>query len=137
MFTVANRVGQLLEIRVKSPFGIDDVMVLFKQIYKSMMREKQVRVIVDARGLRIADPAVIDMVIGMMRQDNPFVERNAFLMHQGALIHLQAERMLRELNVTNRRSFQNRDEAEKWLAEILSVDEKRRLKRFLDETDAA
>jgi len=134
MFSVANNVGSLLEIRVASPLTMEDAMSLFKQIYKTMPRGTVARVIVDARGLRIADPAVIDAVVMMMRQDNPGVERNAFLMHGGAVLHMQSERMLKELGVTNRRAFQNRTEAEEWLAEVCPPPEKNRLRRFLDET---
>ena len=134
MWTVENRAGQLLEIRVASPLTLEDVMAVFKQIYRSMPKGQKTRVIVDGRGLRIVDPSVIDAVVMMMRQDNPWVERNAFLMNQGGMLHLQTERMMKELGETNRRAFYGRAEAETWLAEVCSPDEQRRLKRFLDET---
>jgi hypothetical protein len=49
-------------------------------------------------------------------------------------LHIQSERMLKELGVINRRSFQVRADAESWLAEVLAPDERARLRRFLDET---
>jgi hypothetical protein len=134
MFSVANRVGQLLEIRVASPLTMDDAMALFKQIYKTMPRGKQSRVMVDARALRIVDPSVIDAIVMMMRQDNPWVERNAFLLSTGAVLHIQADRMLKDLGVSNRQSFQNRTLAERWLSEVCTPEERTRLRRFLDET---
>ncbi len=132
MFSVANNVGSLLEVRVASPVTMDDAMAMFKAIYKTMPRGRVSRVIVDARGLRIVDPPIIDAVVTMMRQDNPFVERNAFLLPSGALLFIQIERMLKELGVTNRKSFQSRDEAERWLSEVCTPDERVQLARFLD-----
>jgi hypothetical protein len=135
MFSVSNSVGDLLEIRVSSPLSMDDAMALFKKIYKTIPRGRTSRVIVDARALRIVDPAVVDAVIIMMRQDNPAVERNAFLLPEGgALMAIQAERMLKELAVSNRRSFRLRSDAEEWLGELCTPDERARLRRFLDET---
>src|SRR5262249_46628600 len=133
MFSVANTVGDLLEIRVASPLTMDDAMALFKKIYKAIPRGRHSRVIVDARGLRIVDPAVVDAVVIMMKQDNPWVERNAFLVAEGALMAIQVERMLKELGVTNRKAFKVRSEAEEWLAEVCTGGERHRLREFLDE----
>jgi hypothetical protein len=134
MFSVTNQVGDLLEIRVASPLSMDDAMALFKQIYRTMPRGRVSRVIVDARGLRIVDPAVIDAIVIMMRQDNPAVQRNAFLLENGALLGIQSERMLKDLGASNRRSFHLRSDAESWLGEVCSPEERLRLRRFLDET---
>ncbi len=132
MFSVANTMGDLLEVRVASPVSMDEAMAMFKTIYKTMPRGRVSRVIVDARNLRIVDPTIIDAVVTMMRQDNPFVERNAFLLPPGALLFIQIERMLKELNVTNRKSFQDRATAERWLSEVCTPDERQRLRAFLD-----
>ncbi len=134
MFSVTNQVGELLEIRVASPLTMDDAMALFKQIYRTMPRGRVARVIVDARGLRIVDPAVVDAVVMLMKQDNPSVERNAFLMHPGALLAIQTDRMLKELGVTNRKAFHHRPDAESWLGEVCTAAERVRLHAFLDET---
>jgi hypothetical protein len=134
MFSVVNTVGDLLEIRVASPLSMDDAMALFKKIYKTMPRGRTSRVIVDARGLRIVDPAVVDAVVLMMKQDNPWVARNAFLVAEGALMAIQVERMLKELGVSNRKAFKVRRDAEDWLAEVCTPEERARLRRFLDET---
>jgi hypothetical protein len=136
VFSVQNKVGQLLEIRVASPFTLEDAGALFKQIYRTMPKDRgKSRVIADLRGLRIVDPQIIDMVVGMMRIDNPMVERNAFLLpDSGALVLIQSERMLKELGAESRRAFRNRTDAEKWLGEVLSPEEKLRMRRFLDES---
>ncbi|HEX8954036.1 MAG TPA: hypothetical protein VF945_19410 [Polyangia bacterium] len=134
MFTVSNTVGELLEIRVSSPFSLDDAGALFKKIYKTVPPGRSSRVFCDLRQLRVVDPEIIDFVSGMMRQDNPFVERNALLMPPvGALITLQGDRLLKQLGTDNRRTFSNRGEAEAWMAERLPADEQARLAAFLDE----
>jgi hypothetical protein len=134
MFSVANRIGDLLEIRVASPFTLDNAASMFKQIYKVMPRGRKARVIVDLRGLRIVDPTVVDLVSGFMKQDNPFVERNAFLLpDSGALLQIQSERMLKQIGAESRRSFRDREEAETWMNEILTLPERARLSAFLDE----
>jgi hypothetical protein len=134
MFSVANRAGSLLEIRVVAPFSMQDAMALFKQIYRTMPKGRVARVIADLRGLRIVDPDVVDMVTNFMRMDNPGVERNAFLLPDtGALLAIQSERMLKTLGAESRRSFRHREEAEAWMREILTLEEKLRLTAFLDE----
>jgi hypothetical protein len=134
MFSVANRAGDLLEIRAASPFTMEDATELFKQIYKLMPRGRKGRVMCDLRGLRVVDPAIIDLVTGFMKQDNPFVERNAFLLpDSGALLHIQSDRMLKQVGADTRRSFRDRAEAETWMREILTIAERARLASFLDE----
>ena len=135
MYSVANRAGRLLEIRVGSPFTVPDAMALFKQIYKTMPREKGLAlVIADLRNLRLVDPAVVDLVTGFMRLDNPYVERNAFLVSEGsALLQIQSDRMVKQLGAASRRAFRHREEAEAWMAEVLSPVERARMRLFLDE----
>jgi hypothetical protein len=136
MFSVANQAGALLEIRVASPFSMEDAMALFKQIYRLMPRGRTARVIADLRGLRVVDPAIIDVVTTFMKQDNPYVERNAFLLPDaGALLGIQGERMLKQVGAATRRTFRDRVEAETWMAEILTFEEKRRLNLFLNESE--
>jgi hypothetical protein len=135
MHSVDHRVGQLLEIRAASPFTLDDASALFKQIYRVMPRDSGLaRVIVDLRGLRVVDPAVVDLVTGFMQMDNPMVERNAFLLPEsGSLVQMQSERMLKQVGSPSRRAFRHRQEAEDWMAEILTPAEHARLIAFLNE----
>jgi hypothetical protein len=138
MYSVANRVGRLLEIRVASPFSMNDAMALFKQIYKTMPRAKGLAlVIADLRGLRVVDPEVVDLVTGFMRMDNPYVERNAFLLSDsGAMLVIQSDRMVKQTGVQSRRTFRVRGDCETWMAEVLSLEENARMKAFLDEHGA-
>jgi hypothetical protein len=137
VFSVANSAGSLLEIRVSSPFSMQDAMRLFKQIYKTMPRGRVARVVADLRGLRIVDPDVVDLVTNFMKMDNPAVERNAFVLpDSGALLGIQSDRMLRTLGVESRRSFRHREEAEQWMAEVCTPEERHRMSLFLDEPHA-
>src|SRR2546423_12243947 len=105
MFSADNHTGRLLEIRITSPFNAADAMALFKRIYKVMPREKGLALVfADLRGLRVVDPEVVDMVTGFMRLDNPYVERNAFLVNDGsALLQIQSERMVKQTGAPTRR----------------------------------
>ncbi len=136
MYSVANRVGRLLEIRVGSPFNTQDAMALFKQIYRTMPRERGLAlVIADLRNLKLVDPDVVDLVTGFMRLDNPYVERNAFVFSDAsALTLIQSERMLKQTGTPTRRAFRRRTEAEAWMAEVLSIEERARMEAFLDES---
>ncbi len=135
MFSAENHTGRLLEVRVASPFAVADAMALFKRIYKIMPRDKGLALVfADLRGLRVVDPEVIDLVTGYMRLDNPYVERNAFLLSEGsAMLHIQGERMIKQTGATSRRTFHDRAEAEAWMAEVLAPVERARMHRFLDE----
>ena len=135
MYSAENHTGRLLEIRVVSPFNAADAMALFKRIYKVMPRQKGLALVfADLRGLRVIDPEVVDMVTGFMRLDNPYVERNAFLLSEGsALLQIQGDRMIKQTGAASRRAFRHRDEAEAWMAEVLSPVERARMRLFLDE----
>ena len=134
MFSVDVRTGKLLEVRVGSPFTMDEASQLFKEIYKKGPRGGGVRVIVDMRQMRLLDPDVIDLMTGFMQKDNPLVERNAFLLPDGsALLQIQSDRMLKQVGSASRRNFRDREQAESWLAELCTPAEKARLKQFLDE----
>jgi hypothetical protein len=135
MFSVENHTGRLLEIRVVSPFTTADAMALFKRIYKVMPREKGLALVMaDLRGLRVVDPEVVDLVTGFMRMDNPYVERNAFLVAEGsALLQIQSERLVKQIGAQQRRNFRVRAEAEAWMGEVLTPVEKTRMRLFLDE----
>ena len=135
MFSVSNHVGRLLELRVSSPFSTADAMAMFKQIYKTMPRNKGLAlVIADLRGLRVVDPEVVDLVTSFMRTDNPYVERNAFLLSEhSATLAIQGERMVKQAGTPTRKTFRHRDEAEHWMDEVLSAEESAQLRVFLDE----
>jgi hypothetical protein len=86
----------------------------------------------DARKLPLFPPEVSDLLINVMRADNPRVLRNGLVAGPSSLFGLQIERMFREAGNPGRRSFRTRAELETWLGEVLKTPEMTRLKAFLD-----
>ena len=85
--------------------------------------------------MRLLDPDVVDFLGELMRRDNPWLARNAFVLAEASAVKtLQMERMLKEGGSASRRGFRGRTDAEAWLGEVLGDDEKARLRAFLDET---
>ena len=136
MFTVENRVGRLIEIRIKSSFGVDDFAAFAARLGEvaGAVPGKLVG-ISDYRDARLLAPEVAEKMVGSLKNTNPKVERAAVLMAEKAgVIVLQAERILREANNPNRRVFRVAADAETWLAEVLSPTEQTRLHQFLAES---
>ena len=75
---------------------------------------------------------IADSYVELARGDNPRIERTAFLVGQAATFGLQIERMIRDAGNPSRRSFHDRRELSKWLAELLPEPERRQLEVFLD-----
>src|SRR2546423_12071751 len=98
MFHVPIPIGRLLEIRLTSALYLYDAMNVFKQIYRVMPRERgPACVIADLRRVQSIEPEVIDLVSGYMRMDNPYVERNAFLLSAtSASVLMHGEALMRQ-----------------------------------------
>jgi hypothetical protein len=135
MFSAEIRVGRLLEVRMASPLPLFEAQALVQDIRKLVKGTHAPSLgVIDMRGVRILDPDVVDFLAELMRKDNPFLARNAFLVTDaGALKTLQIERMLKEGRSIARKAFRVRAEAEAWLGEALDDVEKARLRAFLDE----
>jgi hypothetical protein len=134
MFTVENRVGRLLEIRMESPLG-DDEVVEFRNLTSSIVRAAPRPLIVctDLLRARVFSPASATQITSMMQQDNPLVERNGILVGESATFSMQIERMLREAGSRSRRTFRDAPALKKWLKEVLTDDELWRLNIFIQE----
>jgi hypothetical protein len=85
---------------------------------------------------------VSDKLIGMLKHDNPKVERTALLVRGGAFA-VQVERMVAEAAraasdsgkpAPPRRTFRDKLAARDWLQEVLSPDERARLHEFVKAT---
>jgi hypothetical protein len=135
VFSAEIRVGRLLEVRMASPLPLYEAQALVLAIRKLVKHTRAPSLgIIDMRGVRILDPDVVDFISELMRKDNPFLARNAFLVTDaGALKTLQIERMLKEGGSIARKAFRVRREVEAWLGEALDEPEQARLRAFLDE----
>jgi hypothetical protein len=135
MFSAEIRVGRRLEVRLASPLPLYEAQALVQAIRKLVKATKAPSLgVIDMRGVRILDPDVVDFLSELMRRDNPWLARNAFLLADaGALKTLQIERMLKEGGSVARKAFRARADAEAWLGDALDAAERARLSAFLDE----
>lgn len=134
--SVAHHVGRLLEIRVVPPVTMDDTTRFLQDIIRLIgAQTAKVVACTDLRsGSRTIDPSSIDFIAGIMRSENPRLERNALILSSmSPTFALQMERMVKTAGAVQRRIFKTRGEAEAWLGEVLTGAERARLRTFLDE----
>ena len=127
------KIGRLVTIFIAAPFGMDDV-APFQMAIGKLLQEAPARVVtcMDLRASLILAPDVADQLIGLMRKDNPRIERTAMVLGDNAVLGLQVARMIREAGNPNRRTFQHAEAAEAWLGEALSPSEQAALNAFLN-----
>lgn len=135
-FTVANHVGRLIEVRVVPPLSLDEATRFMQEVVRlTSLQAGKIVACTDLRtGTRTVDPDTIDLLAGIMRSENPRLERNALIVSpMSATFALQMERMVKTAGTAQRRIFRSRGEAETWLGEVLSGAERGRLRTYLDE----
>jgi hypothetical protein len=136
--TVGNHVGRLLEICVVPPVTFEETTRFLQDIVRlTTAQPAKIVACTDLRGgTRTTDPDSIDIIAGIIRSENPRLERNALLVPAMApTFTLQMERMIKSAGTVQRRIFKSRGEAEAWLGEVLTGAERARLRTFLDEQD--
>jgi hypothetical protein len=136
-FTVANHVGRLIEVRVVPPLSMDEATRFMQEVVRlTSLQQGKIVACTDLRtGTRTIDPDSIDLMAGIMRSENPRLERNALIVSPAsATFVLQMERMVKTAAAPQRRIFKSRGEAEAWLGEVLNGAERGRLRAFLDES---
>ena len=134
--SVHNPVGRLFEVRVVPPVSMDEATAFMQQIVELTMKQPgKVVACTDLRaGTRTIDPSSIDFIAGILRSENPRLERNALIVSAASpTFMLQMERMVKTAANDRRRIFKTRGDAESWLAEVLTGAERARLRTFLDE----
>ena len=135
MFTVANKSGRLVEIRLgtklpisEAPQFVQEVMAVTAAISGRVVGITDLRL-----ATKTADPEMIDVVSGMLRSENPKIERNGLLVStESATFALQMDRMVKTAGTASRRVFRSRPEVEAWLGSVLTPAERARLSIFLD-----
>lgn len=135
MHYVARKVGRLLECRIVSPITEDEAKSFAMEVRALLLgfAERQALGCVDLRGAHVFSPEVSDLFTAVMRNDNPRIERSAFVVHPGALFGIQIERMLREAQNPARRTFREVAGARAYLGEEMTDPERRRTAEFLAE----
>ncbi len=133
MYTIENRVGKLVELRIAAPIAAEELPLLLAE--HQGITEKLGRFVtaVDLRRATLVPLEVAERFTGLMRGSNPRLERSAFLLNESALFSLQLERLIREAGDSNRRTFRAPEELVTWLGQVLSEAEQARLGEFLAE----
>src|SRR5438445_7307764 len=135
-FTVANHVGRLIEVRVVPPLSLDEATRFMQEVVRlTSLHQGKIVACTDLRtGMRTVDPDTIDLLAGIMRSENPRLERNALIVSpMSATFALQMERMDKTAAAPQRRIFRTRGEAEAWRGEVSSGAQRGRLRAFLDD----
>jgi hypothetical protein len=135
-FTVGNHVGRLLEVRVVPPVTLEEATRFLQEIVRlTGAVSSKIVACTDLRGAtRATDPEMIDFIAGVIRSENPRLERNALIVPvRSPTFALQMERLVKSAGTAQRRIFKTRGEAETWLGEVLTGGERARLRTFLDE----
>jgi len=105
----------------------------------STVGQKRMVACTDIRALRVLPTGGAEKLIDFMRSDHPQVERSAFVLaSDNAILYLQTTRVLEaagaDPSAAMRRSFRDAAEAERWLSEVLTPVEAKRLHQFLTES---
>lgn len=135
MWTIEQRVGRLIEIRVSSPIVMGDLEGFGKRLAECLARitERGQRCVActDLSDANIFPPDVAEWFIRLMQRDNSVLERNAFLIGPSAVFALQIERMLKQSNSAVRRTFREPEPIIDWLGELLLPPEREQVRQHL------
>ena len=134
MYTIENRVGRLVELRVESPVTEEELMKFHDTLAKVCKPIKgQIATCTDLAGATVFLQPVAARWIEIIKQESPIVERNAILVGEGAVFSMQVERIIRQAGFKNRKAFFTSATLIAWLGEILTVRERARLEQFLQD----
>ena len=134
MYQVENHAGRLIEVKLASPLGLEEVQA-FTQNYIAVMRKIPTKYVgvVNLLEAYVFPAAVADGLMKLLSSAASHVERTAMLIGESAVFGLQVERLIRESNNPNRRAFHNGRELIGWLSEVLTTAEQKQLERFIHE----
>jgi hypothetical protein len=137
MNTAAIRVGRLLEIRVLSFQSVAEVAAVFDTIGGALARlpsSTQIVTVTDWRHCPVMASEAAEFALAGMTKNNARVLRSGALASRNSpTAVLQFLRLVRESRHESRRLFFDEDELTRWLGEVLTDAEKRRLDEFLQE----
>ena len=136
MYTIERHAGRLVEVRLifPVPASLEEILAM-RDTLLGMIRAATEPVVTcyDLRQASLFAPPIAEEVAEMMRQINPKLDRSAIVLPTDrATFTLQMERLVRAGGVASRRTFRSAKRAADWLAEVLSDEEKARLRVFLD-----
>lgn len=111
-----------MTLRIESCATVDEARALAKDIVGAFPpRPNKVVATVDFRCAHIFTPDVTDVLLGLLKGDNPHIEKSAHILNaSGALFSLQVERLVREANNPRRQVFREPKHALAYLADVLT-----------------
>jgi len=134
MFTVENRRGRLIEVRMTSPTTmqeIDDSDGKMEKVLQAISGDGVVAA--DYAHARILPSAQAKRLAEIFRRHTPRVERSGILIAaDSAVALLQMERMIHLAQNPGRKVFREVHELKAWLDELLTPLEKARLRAFFE-----
>jgi hypothetical protein len=121
MFSVVVHEKRILCARIESCDTVDEAKQIAVAVRDGLVSAGQ-RVIgtADFRRAKLFTPPVTEIFVGILKSDNPLIERSGHVLGSGATLALQLERIVREAQNPLRRTFRNAGEAEQWLGEVLT-----------------
>lgn len=135
MYKIDNAVGRLIEVRLASPLSLDEVHRFAAELKGAVDAVQGHYVgVVDITRAELFPAPVAEALIQLLSRGAGQVDRTAVLVGENATFSLQVERIIRNSASPNRRAFRDAGELRDWLREVLSVEERVRLARFLHET---
>ena len=136
MYSSEHHVGRLVEMRVATPFSEEHLTELLAT-HTRVLKEAgdQWVVVIDLQRAHVFHSSIVERFIDLMSRVNAALVRSGFLINDSAIFGLQIERAFHQSGDNpNRRCFRSWEELESWLGEVLTPEERIRLRRFLTGT---
>jgi len=129
--------GRLMEIRVAASYrsvqDVDDMIRMIGDHFAHPPPDGKVVIAADWRAVSLMSEATSERARQMLTGSNPRILRSSILVNPGdAIASLQVVRLVREAENDHRRHFTSPRAQFEWLAEVLTDQERDRLKVFLD-----
>ena len=130
------RIGRLMEIRVaggyRTPADVDEMIQMMVDRVSKLPADQKYIIAADWRSVTVMSPETATRVRTMLSKSNARVVRSSILTTADqSTANLQVERLVREAENENRRHFVYARDQYKWLSEVLTPVESRRLADFL------
>ncbi len=131
-------VGRLLEVRAdagyRTPADVDAIFDAIEREASKLPYDAHHVTVVDWRHCPLMSPDAADHMLKKIASVNSRTERSAALAREDSpLAVLQFVRLIRDANLPDRKLFVHADELYTWLAQVLTAEERARLKDFLAE----
>lgn len=138
MYSIAHKVGRILEIHISSPVSLDEVGRWARDHESTIARiEGPYVCFVDLVDAMVFPQDVFEAYVRVMKNEPRLMRTATLLPSESPTLAMQIQRMIREANHPNRRAFQDPNELEEWFGELLDESERRRLRDLLAPRRAA